>query len=78
MPLMREKPEVEFDAPRTVRNGHGLQDEAGASRHLQVKGCLRDQEDVPKLLRLGARDALANRRTARAYGPRCQHSRGSF
>ncbi len=32
------RPEVGFDGPRTVRDGHGVRDEAGASRHLIIEG----------------------------------------
>ena len=71
-------PEVGVDGPGTVRNGHGLRVEAGASRHLRVEGCRGCQEAVPKLVRLGARDAGRNRRTARANGPSCPNGRGSL
>jgi hypothetical protein len=45
---------VGVDGPGTVRDGHGLRDEAGASRHLRAKGCRGGQEPVPRLVRLGA------------------------
>ena len=53
-------PEVGVDGPGTMCDGHGLPDEAGALRHLQMEGCRRGQEAVPKLVRLGARDARAD------------------
>ncbi len=71
-------PEVGVDGLGTVCDGHGLRDEAGASRHLRAEGCRGGQETVPKLVRVGARDARANRRTARADGPSCTGGRGSL
>ncbi len=32
-------PKVGIDGPATVCDGHGLQDEAGASRHLRPERC---------------------------------------
>jgi hypothetical protein len=61
--------EIGVDGLGTVCDGHGLQDEAGASRHIRADGCRGCQEAVPKMVHLGARDARTNRRTARAYGP---------
>lgn len=71
-------PEVGFDGPETLRNGHGLPDEAGASGQLRAKGFRGGQEAVPKLVRLGTRAAGTNRRTARGDGPRSPDRRGSI
>jgi len=71
------RPEVGVDGPGTMCDGHGSPDEAGASRYLRAEGCQGGQKAVPKLVRLGARDAGANRRTARADGPSCPDGRGS-
>ncbi len=71
-------PKVGVDDPRTVCDGHGLRDEAGASRHLRAEGCRGGQETVSKLVRLGAGDEGANRRTARADGPSCPDGRRAF
>jgi len=71
-------PKVGVDGPGTMCDGHGLRDEAGASRYLRTKGCRGGQEAVPKLVRLGAGDAATNRRTARADGPSCPNGRGSL
>ncbi len=71
-------PEVGVDGPGTVCDGHGLRDEAGASRDLRAEGCRGGQEAVPKRVRLGAGDAGANRRTARADGPSCPDGRRAF
>jgi hypothetical protein len=48
----------------TVRDGHGLGDDAGASRHIRADECRGGKEAVPKLVSLGASDARVNRRTA--------------
>ena len=50
-------PEVRVDGPGTMCDGHGLPDEAGASRHLRAEGCGGGQEAVPKLVCLGACNA---------------------
>ena len=71
-------PEVGVDGPGTMCDGHGLPDEAGASRPLPAEGCRGGQEAVPKLVCLGAHDAGTNRRTARADGPSCPNGRGSL
>ncbi len=71
-------PEVGVDGLGTVCDGPGLRDEAGASRHLRAEGCRGGQETVSKLVRLGAGDAWANRRTARADGPSCPDGRRAF
>ncbi len=59
-------------------DGHGLRDEAGASRHLRAEEYRGGQETVPKLVRLGAGDAVANRRTARADGSSGPDGRGAL
>ena len=41
------------DGSGTVCDGHGLRDEAGASRHLPMEGCGRSQEAVRELVRVG-------------------------
>ena len=71
-------PEVGVDGPGTVCDGHGLRDEAGASRDLRAEGCRGGQEAVPKLVRLGAGDEGTNRRTARADGPSRPDGRGAL
>ena len=71
-------PEVGVDGPGTVCDRHGLRDEVGASRHLRAEGRRGGQEAVPKLVRLGAGDAGANRRTPRADGSSGPNGRGSF
>ena len=63
------------DGPGTVCDKHGLPDAAGASRHLCTEGCRGGQKAVPKLVRLGARDAGQNRRAARADGLSCPDGR---
>ena len=63
-------PEVGVDGSGTVCNGHGLRDEAGASRYLPMEGCGRSQEAVRKLVRVGPSDAGADPGVARADGPR--------
>ena len=62
-------PEVGVDGSGTVCNGHGLRDEAGASRYLPMEGCGRSQEAVRELVRVGPSDAGADRGVARADGP---------
>ncbi len=71
-------PEVGVDGPGTVCDRPRLRDEAGASRHLRAEGCRGGQETVSKLVRLGAGDKGANRRTARADGPSCPDDRGAL
>ena len=61
-------PEVGIDGSGTVCNGHGLRDEAGASRYLPMEGCGRSQEAVRELVRVGPSDAGADRGVARAHG----------
>ncbi len=62
-------PEVGVDGSGTVCNGHGLRDEAGASRHLSMEGCGRSQEAVRELVRVGPGDEGTNRGVARTDGP---------
>ena len=62
-------PQVGVDVPGTVRDGHGLRDEAGASRYLPMERCGRSQEAVRELVRVGPGDEGANRGVARADGP---------
>ena len=62
-------PQVGVDGSGTVCDGHGLRDEAGASRHLPIEGCGRSLKAVPEMVGLGARDAGRNRKTARADDP---------
>ena len=62
-------PEVGVDGCGTVRDGYGLRDEAGASRHLSMEGCGRSQEAVRELVRVGPGDEGTNRGVARADGP---------
>ncbi len=57
-------PQVGVDGPGTVRDGHGLRDEAGASRHLPMEGRRGRQETVRDLVRLGEGDEGADRRVA--------------
>ncbi len=57
------------DAPATMRDGKGVQDVDGASCHPRMEGCRRGKEVVPKLVRLGERDARVDRKIARAAGP---------
>lgn len=71
-------PEVGYDGPGTVRDGHGLRDEAGASRPLGIEGYRRDQGVVPKLLRLGASDAGTDRGFARTDIAHSPYDRGSL
>ena len=71
-------PEVGVDGPGTMCHGHGLPDEVGVSRHLRAEGCREGQEAVPKLVRLSARDAGLNRKTAPADGTACRDNRGSL
>jgi hypothetical protein len=56
------------DGPGRVCDGHGLQDEAGASRHLRIEGCRRGLEAILKLLCLDACNAGTDQRFARADG----------
>ena len=58
------RPGVGVNSPGTLRDGHGLRDEAGALRRLVMAGRRGGQEAVLKLLRLRACDAEINRRTA--------------
>ncbi len=62
-------PEVGVDGSGTVCDGHGLRDEASASRYLPMEGCGRSQEAVRELVRVGPGDEGADWRTARADGP---------
>jgi hypothetical protein len=71
-------PEVGLAGTGTAWNGHGLSDEDGASGYLRAKGSRAGREGVSKLVRLGARDAGQNRRTARADRPIFPDGRGSF
>ncbi len=71
-------PEVGVDGSGTVCDRHGLRVGAGSSRYLRAERCRGGQEAVSKLVRLGACDAGANRRTARADGPSCPDSRGAI
>ncbi len=48
------------DGPGTVCGRHGLQDNAGALRHLRAEGCRGGEEVVPKLVRVRAGDAGTN------------------
>ena len=61
-------PEVGGDGSGTVCDGHGLRDEAGASRYLPMEGCGRSQEAVRELVRVGPSDAGADRGVARVDG----------
>ncbi len=69
-------PEVGFDGPEEVRNTRSLRAEAGVSGHLLAEGCPGGLEAVPKIVRLGAGDAGANRRTNRADRPSRRDGRG--
>ena len=62
-------PEVGVDGSGTVCNGHGLRDEAGASRYLPMEGCGRSQKAVRELVRVGPSDEGTNRGVARTDGP---------
>jgi hypothetical protein len=73
----KEAPQSESMAQEQC-DGHGLRDEAGASRYLRMEGRRGRQENVLELVRLGARDAEANRRTALVNGPCCQYCRRSL
>ncbi len=64
-----ENPEVGVDSSGTVCDGHGLRDEAGASRYLPMEGCGRSQEAVRELVRVGPGDEGTNRGVARTDGP---------
>ena len=68
-------PEVGVDGSGTVCNGHGLRDEAGASRHLSLEGRRGRQETVRELVRLGEGDEGAGRGVARAHGASCPDDR---
>jgi hypothetical protein len=50
-------PKVGIDGLGTLYDGHGLRDEASASRHLRTEGCRGRQETVRQLVRVGAGDA---------------------
>ena len=71
-------PEVGVDGLGTVRDGHGLRDEAGASRHLRMEGRRGRQDTVRQLVPVGPGDAGKNRRTAQADGPSGPDDRESF
>ena len=58
-------------SPGTVWVGHGLRDEAGASRHLRMGGCGGSLKSVRQLVRMGAGNAGANRGVARTEGLSC-------
>jgi len=60
---------VGVDGSGTVCDGHGLRDEAGASRYLPMEGCGRSQEAVRELVRVGPGDEGTNRGVARTDGP---------
>jgi hypothetical protein len=61
-------PEMGVNGHSTVCDGYDLREGAAASKHLRAEGCRRGSEAVPKLVRLGARYAMTNWRTARAKG----------
>ncbi len=61
--------EVGVDGSGTVCDGHGLQDEAGASRYLSIEGCGKSQEAVRKPVRVGSGGEGADQGVARADGP---------
>ena len=52
-----------------MREVHRLKDEPRALRHLRIKYRRRGKEAVPKPMRLGARYARENGRTAQGNGP---------
>ena len=71
-------PQVGVDVPETVRDGYGLRDEAGASRHLSMEGRRGRQENVRELVRLGEGDEGAGRGVARAHGASGPDGRRAF
>ena len=57
------------DGSGTVCDGHGLRDEAGASRYLPIDGCGRSQKAVRELVRVGFQLPTSfNRQKSRKFG----------
>ena len=74
----KETQKWESIAREAVRDGIGLRNQAGISRHLPVEGRRGDQEAGPELMCLGACGAGANRGVAGADGPSRPDDRGAL
>ena len=69
--------EVGVDGSGTMCDRHRLRDEAGASRHLPMKGRGGCQENIRELVRLGEGDAGKTWGPAWADDPRCSDELGA-
>ncbi len=55
-------PQVGVDVPGTVRDGYGIRDEAGVSRHLSMEGRRGRQETARELVLVGLGNSGADGR----------------